>query len=186
MFVHRLPSPIKTRQPGQPRAVYFHLYSREALMKRIQKFLAVNVVAALIGAGVPAIAAERGHDTHGRSEIQSHVSERRGDRDGNNDRNRHYENDNRRDRSRDDNRRDYDRGYIYAPAPVYRGPVYDNGYYDRDTHNGRTAAIIGGSAAAGAVIGAAVGHGQGAVIGAVIGGIAGTVASTAANQHDRY
>ncbi len=153
-------------------------------MKRIQKFVAVNAMAALIGAGVPAIAAERGHDDHGRSEIQSHPADHRGDRAWNNDRGRHYEND---DRGRNDNRRDYDRGYVYAPAPVYRGPVYDNGYYyDRDTHNGRTAAIIGGSAAAGAVIGAAVSRGQGAVLGAVIGGLAGTVASAAADRPDRY
>lgn len=163
-------------------------------MKRIQKFLAVNVMAALIGAGAPAIAAEHGHDYHGRSDVQSHVADHRNDRDWNNDRNRRYGNDDhwnhRNDdhwnRNRNDNRRDYDRGYVYAPTPVYRGPVYENGYYDRDTHNGRTAAIIGGSAAAGAVIGAAVGHGQGAVIGAVIGGIAGTVASSAANHHDRF
>jgi hypothetical protein len=168
----------------------FHLYSREALMKRIQKFVAVNVMAALIGAGVPAIAAEQGHD-HGRSEIQSHAFDHHENRGRNNDRNRRYGNNDRWDRDRNDHRRDYDRGYVYAPAPVYRGPVYENGYYDdgyydRETHNGRTAAIIGGSAAAGAVIGAAVGHGQGAAIGAVIGGIAGTVASVAADHHDRF
>lgn len=161
-------------------------------MKRIQKFLAVNVIAGLIGAGVPAMAAEHGYDTHGRSEMQSHAADRRGDRERNNDRSRHYgnddrgRNDNRHDHGRDNNRRDYEHGYVYAPAPVYRGPVYENGYYDRDSHNGRTAAIIGGSAAAGAVIGAAVGHGQGAVIGAVIGGLAGSVASAAANHHDRF
>lgn len=155
-------------------------------MKRIQKFVAVNVMAVLIGAGVPAMAAERGHDMHGRSEIQSHQADRRGDRDSHNDQSRYRRSDDRWDRARKDNRRDYDRGYVYAPTPVYRGPVYDTGYYDRDTHNGRTAAIIGGSAAAGAVIGAAVGHGQGAVIGAVIGGLAGSVASAAANHHDRF
>lgn len=140
-------------------------------MKRIQKFVAVSVMGALIGAGVPAMAAEHGHDAHGRAEVHAQPARSRTDRGWNNDRNRYRGNE----------------GYVYAPAPVYRGPVYDNGYYyDQRTHNGRAAAIIGGSAAAGAVIGAAVGHGQGAVLGAVIGGIAGTVASAAANHQDRY
>lgn len=146
-------------------------------MKRIQKFVAVSVMGALIGAGVPAMAAEHGHDAHGRAAVQAQSARSRSDRGWNNDRNRYRANDDRWNR---------DRGYVYAPAPVYSGPVYDYGYYDQRTHNGRTAAIIGGSAAAGAVIGAAVGHGQGAVLGAVIGGIAGTVASAAANHHDRY
>lgn len=85
-------------------------------MKRIQKFVAATVMAALIGTGIPAIAAERSHDTYGRSEIQSHDADHRGDRDWNNGRNRHYRND---DRDRKDNRRDDDRSY----------------YYDRDAHH---------------------------------------------------
>jgi uncharacterized protein YcfJ len=72
----------------------------------------------------------------------------------------------------------------------YHAPVryYDNdrhGYYDRDNHAGRSAAIIGGSAAAGAVIGAAAGHGQGAAIGAIIGGIGGFIADQSVRHHDR-
>jgi hypothetical protein len=63
---------------------------------------------------------------------------------------------------------------------------YDRGAYrDRDSHAGRSAAIIGGSAAAGAVIGAAAGHGQGAAIGAVVGGIAGFIADQSVRHHDR-
>jgi hypothetical protein len=149
-------------------------------MKRIQKFAAVNVIAAFLGAGVPAVAAQHGYDLHARAGMQPRSSGYRDRHDGRND---------RWDRDRHDDWRDRDRGtaYVYAPAPGYRAPAYGkNHYYDRQTHNGRTAAIIGGSAAAGAVIGAAVGHGQGAVIGAVIGGIAGTVASAAANHRDRY
>ncbi|HEY7305965.1 MAG TPA: hypothetical protein VH601_17705 [Bryobacteraceae bacterium] len=147
-------------------------------MKRIQTFAAVNIIAALLGAGVPALAAQHGYDLHGRAGMQSRSSEYR---------DRHPGNDDRWDRDHHDGWRDREPAYVYAPAPVYRAPAYDdNYYYDRQTHNGRTAAIIGGSAAAGAVIGAAVGHGQGAVIGAVIGGIAGTVASATADHHDRY
>jgi hypothetical protein len=69
----------------------------------------------------------------------------------------------------------------------YENPYYDNrgGYYGRDNHAGRSAAIIGGSAAAGAVIGAAAGHGQGAAIGAIIGGIGGFIADQSVRNHDR-
>jgi hypothetical protein len=140
-------------------------------MKRIQKFAAVNVLAALIGTGVPAVAEQRHDNAYDHARVQ-------------------YQQ--RRDHDRRDVVRTYrdDRGYgyayapapVYQPAPVYAGPVY----YDEGAHDARTGAIIGGSAAAGALIGAAAGHGQGAVIGAVIGGIAGAVASAAANHHDRY
>jgi hypothetical protein len=92
--------------------------------------------------------------------------------------------DHRRDGERNDRYRD-DRGYGYAPvyqsAPVYAGPVYEDGYYNR-SHDGRTAAIVAGSAAAGALIGAAAGHGEGAVIGAIIGGVAGAAVSAAADH----
>ena len=59
-----------------------------------------------------------------------------------------------------------------------------SGYRDRDSHAGRSTAIIGGSVAAGALIGAAAGHGQGAAIGAVIGGIAGFIADQGVRNHD--
>lgn len=153
-------------------------------MKHIQKFVAVGVIAALAGAGLPAMAAEHSYQDRGRIQYQS--AGHRNDRDGSRDRNHYFGNDDRWDRGRIDTRHGQSPAYVYAPAPVYRGPVYDYGYSGYRSHNGRTAAIIGGSAAAGAVIGAAVGHGQGAVIGAVIGGLAGTVAGAAADQHDRY
>ena len=151
-------------------------------MKRIQKFAAVNLIAVLMGAGIPAMAAQHSSGNYGHAQVRSQRNDRQ-----NRDRNRDRNND------RNNDWRDRGRGYayapppvVYAPAPFYRESVYDNGYYNQPTHNGRTAAIIGGSAAAGAVIGAAVGHGQGAIIGAVIGGIAGTVANAAADHHDRY
>jgi hypothetical protein len=162
-------------------------------MKRIQKFAAACIIAALIGTGAPAIAAENRHDVHDRAATQYRSADSNRDRD--------FRNDNRWARDR----RDYDRherdadyrdartySYSYAPAPVYQPapvygqPVYKGGYYYEPMRNGRTAAIIGGSAAAGALIGAAAGHGQGAVIGAVVGGIAGAAVSAAANHHDRY
>lgn len=79
--------------------------------------------------------------------------------------------------------------YGYGVANDYRGQEYPgSSYYDRgycDYHVGRSVAIVGGSAAAGAVIGAAAGRGQGAAIGAVIGGIAGVVADQTVRHHDR-
>jgi hypothetical protein len=66
---------------------------------------------------------------------------------------------------RDDNSRDYDR---------------DNGYYGYGDYRGqrsagKSAAIVGGSAAAGAVIGGLTRGGKGAAVGAVVGGIGGLV-----------
>ncbi|HZS49114.1 MAG TPA: hypothetical protein VFC63_28865 [Blastocatellia bacterium] len=57
-------------------------------------------------------------------------------------------------------------------------------YYHRD-HDGQNAAIIGGSAAAGAVIGALAGGGKGALIGGLIGAGGGTAIAVTRN-HDRY
>ena len=160
-------------------------------MKRIQRFAAVNVIAALMVAGIPAMAAQHDNDVHNRGAMQHQSAGQRGARNWNGNGNRGFRNDN----SMHHDRRDYggnyreDRGYV-AAEPVYVAPVYSNGYYDNGydydrNHNGRTVAIIGGGAAAGAVIGAAVGHGQGAAIGALVGGVAGAIASTAANHHDR-
>lgn len=155
-------------------------------MKRIQKFAAINVIVALLGTGIPVLAAENGHGDRGGTQYES--ADHRGNRDGRDNQNRNFRSDNRRDRDRGHGYVD-DRIYGYAPAPVYQpAPVYVRPapiYVDR-SHDGRTAAIIGGSAAAGALIGAAAGHGEGAVIGAVVGGIAGAAASAAANHHDRY
>jgi hypothetical protein len=138
-------------------------------MKRIQKFAAINLMVALLGAGVPALAQD-GRDYHDNRGMQYQSVDHRGDRDGHDNRYRNDWNDNR----------GYGSGYGYVPAPVYR---YD-GDYGR-THDGRAAAIIGGGAAAGALIGAAADHGQGALIGAVIGGIAGVAVNAAADHHHR-
>lgn len=93
---------------------------------------------------------------------------------------------NRHDDERYDNRYEnrYDNRYDGRPAGYgyYGGPSY---YHEG--HGGRDAAIIGGSAVAGAVIGGAAGHGQGAAVGAVVGVIAGVVADQAIRHHDgRY
>lgn len=141
-------------------------------MKRFQKFAAITAMAALTGTGIPAVAAPAPHGGHDREAVQ-------------------YARGNHRDH-RSNVRQDRDRGYVSGympapvPAPVYGRGYYDGGYYDQRSHDGRTAAIIGGSAAAGALIGAAADHGQGAAVGAVIGGIVGVAASAAANHHDRY
>jgi hypothetical protein len=85
--------------------------------------------------------------------------------------------------------RDYDRGAWagdYGRSYYANGYAYPaDGYYYGESHDGRAAAIIGGSAAAGAVIGGAAGHsGESAVIGAVVGGIAGAIANQAVQHHD--
>ena len=74
-------------------------------------------------------------------------------------------------------RRDYHDGY-------YGGRYDDRYYYQRNHHDGRSAAIIGGSAAVGAVLGAAAGQGRGAAIGAIVGGVAGVIADQAVRHHD--
>lgn len=143
-------------------------------MKRLQKFAAISVMAALTGTGVPAMAAQGRYGVHNRGGAQYASASRRDHHDWSRDRDRNH---------RQDIRQDRNRGYDFRRSPA---PVYERGYYDQRSHNGRTAAIIGGSAAAGALIGAAAGHGQGAIVGAVIGGIVGVAASAAADQHHRY
>ena len=67
--------------------------------------------------------------------------------------------------------RDHDRGYRdYRDDGYYR----DGDYRDRRSP-GKSAAIIGGSAAAGAVVGGIAGGGKGAAIGAAVGGIGGLI-----------
>jgi hypothetical protein len=87
-----------------------------------------------------------------------------------------------------DREQDYRHAH-YVPNDRYHGNDrdYDNRYLDycRDNHAGRSAAIIGGSAAAGALIGAAADRGQGAAIGAIIGGIGGFIADQSVRHHDR-
>jgi hypothetical protein len=47
-------------------------------------------------------------------------------------------------------------------------------------------AIVGGSAAAGAVIGGLAGGGKGAALGAVVGGVGGLIVDRATRDRDRY
>jgi hypothetical protein len=133
-------------------------------MKRFKRFAAVTVMAAVASTGLPAMAQGR-YDVHNRGQVQYASRGHQDSHDWNNNRNRNDRRDVRYNRDRD-------RGYRHD--------------YDQRSHNGRTAAIIGGSAAAGAVIGAVAGHGQGAIIGAVIGGIVGVAASSAADHNRRY
>jgi hypothetical protein len=86
----------------------------------------------------------------------------------------------------DDRGGSYRNGY-YGDRGYY-GNRYsdDRNYYERDRHAGRSTAIIGGSAVAGAVLGAAAGQGKGAAIGAIVGGVAGVVADQAVRHHDRW
>src|SRR5262245_24794148 len=76
-------------------------------------------------------------------------------------------------------------GYGYA-APGYRDDSYrDYGYrndgyygygdYQRQRPAGKSAAIIGGTAAAGAAVGAIAGGGRGAAIGAAVGALGGLI-----------
>ncbi|MBV9083648.1 MAG: hypothetical protein JOZ62_13290 [Acidobacteriaceae bacterium] len=82
---------------------------------------------------------------------------------------------------------DDDRYRNYYDRDAYRGyGDYREGYYDRDDHAGRSAAIIVGSTAAGAAIGAAAGNGRGAAVGAFIGAVGGVIADQAVRHRDRY
>ena len=167
-------------------------------MKRVLRFTAVNILGlALLAAGTPLAAApqdgngrwQRNGDTRSQSAWTqpqrgdyNHGWDQADNRYRGQDRDYHYRG------YRNDDRGGWgyrDDGRVYGGANGYRYSEGDNYYPDRDRHTGRTAAIIGGGAAAGAVIGAAAGHGQGAAIGAVVGGIAGVIASQAANHHDR-
>lgn len=82
------------------------------------------------------------------------------------------------------------RGYGRSYAPVYRDSGYrhygNRNYRRRDERSaGKSVAIIGGSAAAGAVIGGLAAGGKGAAVGAVAGGIGGLVVDRATRDRDR-
>ena len=168
-------------------------------MKRVLRFAAVNILGiALLAAGMPLQAATRnGNDRwqgNGDARYQSTWSQsQRNNGRGSDQRDNGYRTNDRDDRgNRDYDRgdwrdRDRDRGAVYVPpAPNYyvNGYAYPTRGYYSDEDAGRTAAIVGGSVAAGAVIGAAAGHGQGAAVGAIIGGVAGAIASQAINHRD--
>jgi hypothetical protein len=88
-------------------------------------------------------------------------------------------------------------GRAYAPAyrdSGYRNSAYrdygyrDYGYsgYRQERSAGESVAIIGGSAAAGAVIGGLASGGKGAAIGAAVGGVGGLIVDRATRDRDRY
>jgi outer membrane lipoprotein SlyB len=99
-----------------------------------------------------------------------------------------------------------DRGYGYGAAyegyqdSDYRSGYAESGYRDDARCNegyygygeyrpqrsaGKSAAIIGGSAAAGAAVGAMAGGGKGAAIGAAVGALGGLVYDRATKDRDR-
>jgi uncharacterized protein YcfJ len=128
-------------------------------MKRVFRIAVFSIFSlALTAIAIPAQAADHGYY---RAQDNRHAQ--------------YVPSDRYQDRYNDNRRGDYDR----------RGYYDRGGYYDRDNHAGRSAAIIGGSAAAGAVTGAAAGHGQGAAIGAILGGIGGFIADQSVRHHDR-
>jgi len=143
-------------------------------MKPIQKLTAVIAMAGFLGMGVPVLAAPQEHE--GRTSTSYYSNGQRGNP---------FTQTNQRRFGQDDRVDRRGPGPVYYSAPAYGGPVYGYGYYDHRTHNGRAAAIIAGSTAAGALIGAATDHGQGAVIGAILGGITGVAINAEANHHDR-
>ena len=82
-------------------------------MKRIQKFAAVNIILALVGTGIPAMAAQNSYDVHNRGEIQHQSA---------NDRSNQRWSDNQHRNTRNNDRGDYQQGYVrgpgYSSAPV--------------------------------------------------------------------
>jgi len=80
---------------------------------------------------------------------------------------------------------DYQNGY---GSETYRNDNYggDDGYYRSRRSPGRSAAIVGGSAAAGAIFGALAGGGKGAAIGAAVGGLGGLIFDQASKDRHRH
>ena len=77
-------------------------------------------------------------------------------------------------------------GYQTYSSPSYGYRTNDYGRYSGYRSAGTSAAIIGGSAAAGAVVGGIAGGGKGAAIGAVAGGIGGVVIDQATRPQNSY
>ena len=139
-------------------------------MKRAKHMAISSILSiALLGAA-PASAASWNDSRQGPAYQSAHY--RTDARLGDDDR-RHNDDRYRRDFDRDGSRDYRDYGY------------YREGYYDRDDHAGRSAAIIVGGTAAGAAIGAAAGSGRGAAVGALIGAVGGVIAEQAVRHHDR-
>jgi hypothetical protein len=103
--------------------------------------------------------------------------------------------------SRSDYGRYQNSGYGYNNSGYnnrgYNNSGYNNGYYNDGYYNdgygtyqeprsaGKSAAIIGGSAAAGALVGGLSGGTKGAIIGAAVGGVGGLVYDRATRYGDR-
>ncbi len=64
--------------------------------------------------------------------------------------------------------------------------TYRDDYRYRQNSNAKSAAIIGGGAAAGAVIGGLTGGGKGAAIGAAVGVIGGLIVDQTTHDNNRY
>ena len=85
----------------------------------------------------------------------------------------------------------YDRyrnsGYGYNNSGYNDNGYYNDGYgaYQEPRSAGKSAAIIGGSAAAGAVVGGLSGGKKGAIIGAAVGGVGGLIYDRATRNGDR-
>jgi hypothetical protein len=98
-----------------------------------------------------------------------------------------YRNGAYRDSYRDSNYGYSNRRYstdAYGDSGYYAG---DSGYYPETRSAGKSAAIIGGSAAAGAAVGAMSGGLKGAAIGAAVGGVGGLIYDrTTRNNGDRF
>lgn len=79
-------------------------------MKRIRKFAALNIMAALIGAGIPALAAQQGYTGDNRGARQYQATDQRGN----------HESNTREDRDRRDHHPDYreHRSFSYSHAPA--------------------------------------------------------------------
>jgi hypothetical protein len=109
-------------------------------------------------------------------------------------------------RQRCDNQGSYSQNYRYRDG--YRNDTYRNNNYSRDRYNnsayrdsgyyddgygdyrstrsaGKSAAIIGGSAAAGAVLGGLTGGKKGAIIGAAVGGVGGLIYDRTTKDNQR-
>jgi hypothetical protein len=94
-----------------------------------------------------------------------------------------------RDNAYRNNRNDsyYASRYRDSNGSTYRNDrYYRDDYYYEERSPGKSAAIIGGSAAAGAVVGGLTGGKKGAIIGGAVGGVGGLIYDRATKDRGRY
>ena len=84
------------------------------------------------------------------------------------------------------NRNSYYRDDYYRNDRDRDGDRDDSYRFERARPFNHSAAIVGGSAAVGAIVGGLAGEGRGAAIGALSGGVAGFVSDRLTHNHDRY